>query len=74
MDNDLLFETIKDLRHELKQVDHAICQVEAILEGRVRRGRPPKSVAQARAGAGAEESRLHRGRRRTKPDSGDNVA
>ncbi len=53
MDNDLLFESIKELKEELAQIDHAIRQVEAISEGRGLPGRPSRAVAavkRARAG------------------------
>jgi hypothetical protein len=42
MRSDLLFDTIKELRAELDRLDHVIRQVEALAQGRVRRGRPPK--------------------------------
>lgn len=73
MHNDLLFETIKDLRKELELVDQAIRQVEALADGKPRRGRPPKAVAVARDQAESAPARVRRKpRRRGKPRSSDN--
>jgi hypothetical protein len=73
MDNDLVFETIKQLREELAQLDHTIKQVEALAEGRFLRGRPPRAVAKVRHEAEKEAGRVRRRpRRRAKKDSGDN--
>jgi hypothetical protein len=71
--DDFLFETIKELRTELEQLDLVIRQVEALVEGRARRGRPPKSVAEARGGLEAARPRVVTRRGRPgKPASGDN--
>lgn len=73
MDHDMLFEAIKELRHELEQVDLAIRQIEALEQGRAVRGRPPKAVAAARAEGSTTKSRVRRQpRRRPKGGSGDN--
>jgi hypothetical protein len=73
MDTDLLFETIRELRLELARVNQAIVQVEALMEGRARRGRPPKAFADAQTGFEAEVGRLLPGRRhRRRGATGDN--
>ena len=50
MGSDRLFEIIKELRVELETLDQVIRRIEAIAEGRLRRGRPPKAVASAKRG------------------------
>jgi hypothetical protein len=45
-----LFEIIKELRAELETLDHVIRRIEAIADGRLRRGRPPKAVASVKRG------------------------
>jgi hypothetical protein len=73
MRRDLLFDTINALRGEMEELDHVIRHVEALVEGRVRRGRPPKAVATARDGLESEQSVLPRTRRRrSKPAPRDN--
>ena len=73
MDNDLLFETIKQLREELALLDQTIRQVVAALGGEARRGRPPMAGAAARREADDSPARVRtRRRRRDKPGSSDN--
>jgi hypothetical protein len=50
MQNELLFQMIKELQAERDRLDQAILRVEALASGRARRGRPPKAVAAARKG------------------------
>ena len=49
MRSDVLFETIKELRQQLEDLDHVIRQVESLVEGRSRMGRPPAVVSRAKA-------------------------
>lgn len=73
MNDDLLFETIKQLREELERVDQTIRRVEALRSGKVRRGRPPKAVAAARQEADGTAARVRaKRRRRAKRDSSHN--
>ena len=57
MQDEVLFETIKELRAELENLDLVIRQIEALAEGRARRGRPPRAVALARKEGAARTPR-----------------
>ena len=73
MNNDLLHEIIKQLHEELARIDHAILRVEALIEGRSLRGRPPKALSEARAELQGEPSRVsRRSSSRKRAGSGDN--
>lgn len=41
---DTIHKAIKELRQELERVEYAIRQIEAVEEGKVLRGRPPKHL------------------------------
>ena len=41
---DTIHQAIKELRQELERIDYAIRQIEAVQEGKILRGRPPKHL------------------------------
>ena len=41
-----IYKAIKELRAELTRIDHIIAAVEAMADGKPRRGRPPKFIAE----------------------------
>ena len=46
-----IYKAIQELRKELERIDYVIHAVESLSEGKRRRGRPPKFLAEAMAQA-----------------------
>lgn len=63
MADEPIYRAIKELKEELARIDYVIQAVESVAEGKLRRGRPPKFLAEIkRRKGGKRKSRKKSGK------------